>query len=189
MGSEMCIRDRSKSELKLIEFCSPNTNKPLHLGHIRNILLGDSVSKIFNSCGYDVHKTQIINDRGIHICKSMIAWRLFGNGSTPKSEKIKGDKYVGEFKDNKMHGYGTLIRAPGTGFVFSGDKYIGQWKNGRRSGMGTITFPNGNRYVGQWIKGKKSGFGKLTISDGGIYIGEFLNNKEIFSETITSCGR
>ena len=87
----------SKSELKLIEFCSPNTNKPFHLGHIRNILLGDSVSKIFSSCGYDVHKTQIINDRGIHICKSMIAWRLFGNGSTPKSEKIKGDKYVGNY--------------------------------------------------------------------------------------------
>ena len=87
----------SKSELKLIEFCSPNTNKPLHLGHIRNILLGDSVSKIFDYCGYEVHKTQIINDRGIHICKSMIAWMKFGNNSNPTSEKIKGDHYVGRY--------------------------------------------------------------------------------------------
>ncbi len=86
-----------KSELKLIEFCSPNTNKPLHLGHIRNILLGDSVSKIFSSCGYDVHKTQIINDRGIHICKSMIAWMKFSNNTNPTSEKIKGDHYVGKY--------------------------------------------------------------------------------------------
>ncbi len=87
----------SKSELKLIEFCSPNTNKPLHLGHIRNILLGDSVSKIFSSCGYDVHKTQIINDRGIHICKSMIAWIKFSNNTNATSEKIKGDHYVGKY--------------------------------------------------------------------------------------------
>ena len=87
----------SKSELKLIEFCSPNTNKPLHLGHIRNILLGDSVSKIFDYCGYEVHKTQIINDRGIHICKSMIAWMKFGNNSNPTSKKIKGDHYVGKY--------------------------------------------------------------------------------------------
>ena len=87
----------SKSELKLIEFCSPNTNKPLHLGHIRNILLGDSVSKILSSCGYDVHKTQIINDRGIHICKSMIAWMKFSNNTNPTSEKIKGDHYVGKY--------------------------------------------------------------------------------------------
>lgn len=95
----------SKSELKLIEFCSPNTNKPLHLGHIRNILLGDSVSKIFNSYGYDVHKTQIINDRGIHICKSMIAWMKFGDNTNPTSEKIKGDHFVGKYyvKFNKEY--------------------------------------------------------------------------------------
>ncbi len=87
----------SKSELKLIEFCSPNTNKPLHLGHIRNILLGDSVSNIFNSCGYDVHKTQIINDRGIHICKSMVAWMKFSDNTNPISDKTKGDHYVGKY--------------------------------------------------------------------------------------------
>ena len=83
--------------MKIIEFCSPNTNKPLHLGHIRNILLGDSVSKILDYSGYDIHKTQIINDRGIHICKSMIAWMKFGNNGDPTKNKTKGDHYVGEY--------------------------------------------------------------------------------------------
>ena len=88
---------KPNNELKIIEFCSPNTNKPLHLGHIRNILLGDSVSKILDYSGYDIHKTQIINDRGIHICKSMIAWMKFGNNGDPTKNKTKGDHYVGEF--------------------------------------------------------------------------------------------
>ena len=85
------------NELKIIEFCSPNTNKPLHLGHIRNILLGDSVSKILDYSGYNVHKTQIINDRGIHICKSMIAWMKFGNNGDPIKNKTKGDHYMGKY--------------------------------------------------------------------------------------------
>ena len=86
-----------KKEFYLIEFSSPNTNKPLHLGHIRNILLGDSISNIFKEVGNKVHKTQIINDRGIHICKSMISWLKFANNVTPKSENIKGDIFVGNF--------------------------------------------------------------------------------------------
>ena len=86
-----------KKDFHLIEFSSPNTNKPLHLGHVRNILLGDSVSKIYEEIGSKVHKTQIINDRGIHICKSMIAWNKFGNDSDPKSENIKGDIFVGNY--------------------------------------------------------------------------------------------
>ncbi len=81
----------------MVEFSSPNTNKPLHLGHLRNIFLGDAISKIYNSYGYKTHKVQIINDRGIHICKSMIAWKLFGRNTTPDSEGIKGDKYVGNY--------------------------------------------------------------------------------------------
>ena len=81
----------------MIEFSSPNTNKPLHLGHIRNILLGDSVSRIFQHNSINVHKTQIINDRGIHICKSMISWLKFAKGTTPKSKGIKPDKFVGNF--------------------------------------------------------------------------------------------
>ena len=81
----------------MIEFSSPNTNKPLHLGHMRNIFLGYSLSKILEANGYTVHKVQIINDRGIHICKSMVAWKLFGNNETPHSLGIKGDKFVGKF--------------------------------------------------------------------------------------------
>ena len=74
----------------MIEYSSPNTNKPLHLGHLRNNFLGYSVAEIYKANGYKVHKVQIINDRGIHICKSMAAWKLFGNGETPQSSGIKG---------------------------------------------------------------------------------------------------
>lgn len=81
----------------LVEFSSPNTNKPLHLGHVRNILLGWSVSKILEANGFDVFKTQIINDRGIAICKSMVAWQLFGAGKNPESSGVKGDHFVGDF--------------------------------------------------------------------------------------------
>ena len=88
---------KPKNKKIIVEFSSPNTNKPLHLGHVRNNLLGFSISKILEANGYDVVKTQIINDRGIHICKSMIAWKLYGNGSTPKSTGIKGDKFVGKY--------------------------------------------------------------------------------------------
>lgn len=81
----------------MIEYSSPNTNKPLHLGHLRNNFLGYSVSEIYKANGYKVHKVQIINDRGIHICKSMAAWKLFGNGETPQSSGIKGDHLVGKY--------------------------------------------------------------------------------------------
>ena len=81
----------------IVEFSSPNTNKPLHLGHIRNNLLGYSISKILEANGKKVQKVQIINDRGIHICKSMVAWRQFANGSTPQSTNVKGDKFVGDY--------------------------------------------------------------------------------------------
>ena len=87
----------NNSKTIIVEFSSPNTNKPLHLGHIRNNLLGDSVSKILEANGNKVVKTQIINDRGIHVCKSMLSWKLFGNGETPEKAKIKGDKFVGNF--------------------------------------------------------------------------------------------
>ncbi|WP_299555404.1 arginine--tRNA ligase [Seonamhaeicola sp.] len=81
----------------MVEYSSPNTNKPLHLGHIRNNLLGYSVSEILKASGKKVYKTQIINDRGIHICKSMLAWKRFGNGETPESTGLKGDKLVGNY--------------------------------------------------------------------------------------------
>ena len=81
----------------MVEYSSPNTNKPLHLGHVRNNLLGYSVAEILKASGKKVYKTQIINDRGIHICKSMLAWKLFGNGETPESTGLKGDKLVGNY--------------------------------------------------------------------------------------------
>lgn len=84
-------------KLYMVEYSSPNTNKPLHLGHLRNNFLGYSVAEILKANGYDVVKTQIINDRGIHICKSMLAWQKFGNGETPESSGIKGDKLVGKY--------------------------------------------------------------------------------------------
>ncbi len=81
----------------MVEFSSPNTNKPLHLGHLRNIFLGDSISRILKAVGYKVHKVQIINDRGIHICKSMIAWIKFGKGDSPEKSGMKGDHFVGKY--------------------------------------------------------------------------------------------
>ncbi|MBG6187741.1 arginine--tRNA ligase [Flavobacterium sp. CAN_S2] len=81
----------------MVEYSSPNTNKPLHLGHVRNNLLGYAVAEIIKASGKKVYKTQIINDRGIHICKSMLAWQKFGNGQTPESTGLKGDKLVGNY--------------------------------------------------------------------------------------------
>nr|WP_294937042.1 arginine--tRNA ligase [uncultured Flavobacterium sp.] len=81
----------------MVEYSSPNTNKPLHLGHVRNNLLGYSVAEIIKASGKKVYKTQIINDRGIHICKSMLAWQKFGNGETPETSGMKGDKLVGKY--------------------------------------------------------------------------------------------
>lgn len=89
------VTDESKSVM--VEYSSPNTNKPIHLGHIRNNLLGYSVAQIYKAAGCKVQKVQIINDRGIHICKSMIAWQKYGNGETPESTQIKGDHFVGKY--------------------------------------------------------------------------------------------
>ena len=91
------IEPSADGDAVMVEYSSPNTNKPLHLGHIRNNLLGYSVSEILAASGKKVYKTQIINDRGIHICKSMVAWQHFGNGETPESTGLKGDKLVGKY--------------------------------------------------------------------------------------------
>jgi len=89
--------DKKDAPLIMVEFSSPNTNKPLHLGHLRNNFLGDSVSRIISAAGNRVMKVNLVNDRGIHICKSMIAWLKWGNGATPESTGKKGDKLVGDF--------------------------------------------------------------------------------------------
>jgi arginyl-tRNA synthetase len=89
--------DPSDKGAVMVEYSSPNTNKPLHLGHIRNNLMGYSVAQILKAAGHKVYKTQIINDRGIHICKSMLAWQRYGEGRTPENSDLKGDKFVGNF--------------------------------------------------------------------------------------------
>lgn len=91
------VHQQANEKAVMVEYSSPNTNKPLHLGHVRNNLLGYSVAEIIKASGKKVYKTQIINDRGIHICKSMLAWQKFGNGQTPESTGLKGDKLVGNF--------------------------------------------------------------------------------------------
>ena len=91
------VSPKANEPAVMVEYSSPNTNKPLHLGHVRNNLLGFSVAEILKASGKKVYKTQIINDRGIHICKSMLAWQKFGNGQTPATSGLKGDKLVGNF--------------------------------------------------------------------------------------------
>ena len=94
--SNFGLSSKSK-DVVMVEYSSPNTNKPLHLGHVRNNLLGYSVAEILKASGHKVYKTQIINDRGIHICKSMLAWKKFGNSETPYSTGMKGDSFVGKY--------------------------------------------------------------------------------------------
>ena len=91
------VKPTPNDKAVMVEYSSPNTNKPLHLGHVRNNLLGYSVAEILKASGKKVYKTQIINDRGIHICKSMLAWERFGNGETPENTGLKGDKLVGNY--------------------------------------------------------------------------------------------
>jgi len=131
-----------KNATVMVEYSSPNTNKPLHLGHIRNNLLGFSVAQILKEAGYDVIKTQIINDRGIHICKSMLAWEKFGNGETPETTNIKGDKFVGnyyvEFDKNYKKEIADLV-AQGVGedqakkeapMIREAQQMLVDWENG-----------------------------------------------------------
>lgn len=106
-----CVQPTENSPKIMVEYSSPNTNKPLHLGHIRNNLLGYSVAEILKAAGNTVYKTQIINDRGIHICKSMLAWQKFGEGETPESTGLKGDKLVGNYYVKFDQAYKKEIQA------------------------------------------------------------------------------
>ena len=96
-ADEQYGRQPSREKLMMVEYSSPNTNKPLHLGHVRNNLLGYSIAQIQEANGWKVVKTNIVNDRGIHICKSMLAWLEFGNGETPASSGKKGDHLIGDY--------------------------------------------------------------------------------------------
>jgi arginyl-tRNA synthetase len=102
----------------MVEYSSPNTNKPLHLGHLRNDVLGESISRIFEACGADVRRVCIINDRGIHICKSMLAYKKYGQGKTPESEGIKSDRFVGDWYVN----FSTELKAQADELVKQGVK-------------------------------------------------------------------
>src|SRR5215213_9275198 len=96
-SSPELMKPSASPKKMMVEYSSPNTNKPLHLGHLRNNFLGWSVAEILKATGNDVMKTSIANDRGIHICKSMISWKLFAEGATPESTGIKGDHLVGDY--------------------------------------------------------------------------------------------
>ena len=96
--NDICYGKKEMNGKKvMVEYASPNTNKPLHLGHLRNIFLGWSVAEILKANGYEVIKSCIVNDRGIHICKSMLAWEMYADGATPQSTNTKGDHFVGEY--------------------------------------------------------------------------------------------
>ena len=134
----------STNDTYIVEFSSPNTNKPLHLGHIRNNLLGYSISKILEANGKKVQKVQIINDRGIHICKSMVAWKQFAEGATPESEKTKGDKFVGDYyiMFDKVHknqmsqlidsGMDKDIASENTEIMKAAKKELMNWENNNK---------------------------------------------------------
>ena len=110
------VNANENSPLVMIEYSSPNTNKPLHLGHVRNNLLGYSLSLIMAANGNKVVKTNIVNDRGIHICKSMLAWKKWGNGATPESTGKKGDHLIGDFYvlfSNKLKEETAALEAKG----------------------------------------------------------------------------
>lgn len=116
LTDENWLSKKGNQNTVLIEYSSPNTNKPLHLGHCRNIFLGDAVASIKDYAGAKIVRTQIINDRGVHICKSMLAWKLFGEGETPESSGLKGDKLVGKYYVK----YDQAVRAEIADLVASG---------------------------------------------------------------------
>jgi arginyl-tRNA synthetase len=153
-------RMEQQGDAVMVEYSSPNTNKPLHLGHIRNNLLGYSVAEILKASGKKVYKTQIINDRGIHICKSMLAWKRFGNGETPESVGVKGDKLVGkyyvrfdsEYKNevNKLISEGipeeeARVKAPS---LIEAQRMLQLWENGDAETVALWKMMNGWVYEG-----------------------------------------
>ena len=144
----------------LIEYSSPNTNKPLHLGHVRNNLLGHSVSKILEACGYPVVQVNLVNDRGIHICKSMLAWLKFGNGETPESSGMKGDHLVGKYyvvfdqeykrqqKELVAQGMSEAEAADKASVILEAREMLRKWESGDKEVRGLWSMMNGWVYDG-----------------------------------------
>jgi len=150
----------SNGEKVMVEYSSPNTNKPLHLGHVRNNLLGFSVAEILKAAGYEVIKTILVNDRGIHICKSMLAWQKFGNGETPQSTKLKGDKLVGKYYvifDQEYKKEIEILKAEGkteeeakkqAPIILSAQVLLQKWEAGEEEVITLWKMMNGWVYVG-----------------------------------------
>ena len=182
-------------ETYIVEFSSPNTNKPLHLGHIRNNLLGYSISKILEANGKKVQKVQIINDRGIHICKSMVAWRQFANGSSPQSTNVKGDKFVGDYyiMFDKIHkeqmnkliesGMDKDLASDSTDIMKSAKEELTKWENNDKESRETWKMMN------DWVyDGFKKTYSLLGVSfDKNYYESDtYLLGKDIILEGLKS---
>lgn len=144
----------------MVEYSSPNTNKPLHLGHVRNNLLGFSVAEILKATGYEVIKANLVNDKGIHICKSMLAWQKFGNGETPKSSGLKGDKLVGKYyvifdkeyknqiNDLVVSGQTEAEAKKNTPLIIEAQEMLQKWEAGEEQTINLWKEMNGWVYAG-----------------------------------------
>jgi len=133
LGAGFGLQPEGSKPQVMVEYSSPNTNKPLHLGHLRNNFLGFSVSEILKAAGHDVVKVQIINDRGIHICKSMVAWLKYGEGETPQSSGMKGDKLVGKYYVAFDKAYKSQIEEhgeDGAPILLEAREMLHKWENG-----------------------------------------------------------
>ena len=133
LGSGFGLQPEGSKPQVMVEYSSPNTNKPLHLGHLRNNFLGYSVAEILKAAGHNVVKVQIINDRGIHICKSMVAWLKFGEGETPESSGLKGDKLVGKYYVAFDKAYKAEVAEHGednTPILLEAREMLHKWENG-----------------------------------------------------------
>lgn len=182
------------SKTTLVEFSSPNTNKPLHLGHIRNNLLGFAISNIFKACGHRVKMVQVINDRGIHICKSMLAWLKYGEGKTPKSEKVKGDFFVGQYyvlfekklkEEQKKIGNSNIV----PDILKEAQEMLVKWEEKDPETMNLWKKMNGWVYEGMEITYKKLGisfdknyYESDTYLDGKRIVQKFLKKNVFFNK-------
>lgn len=175
----------------MVEYSSPNTNKPLHLGHIRNNLLGYSVSEILKAYGYDVIKANLVNDRGIHICKSMLAWRRWGNGETPESSGLKGDHLVGkyyvifdkeykkEIDELKSQGHGEEEAKKQAPIIREAQQMLQKWEAGDEEVIALWKTMNG------WVyKGFEETYGRLGVDFDQYYYESdtYLLGKDIIQE-------
>ncbi len=160
----------------LIEYSSPNTNKPLHLGHLRNNFLGFAMSSIFDAAGYDVTQVCLVNDRGIHICKSMVAYKTLGNGTTPESENIKGDHFVGNYyvlfdkiyreqiAELKSQGYDEEYAKKNAPAILEAQDLLEKWERGDEETLALWEKMN------QWVyKGFDETYKKINIHFDKIY--------------------